>query len=646
MNVPHTGLRTGPYHLQVPRDPKTNILWRRDLLAWAKGNPKRQAALTEACAQDILFWINAFIWQNDPRKKEEESRAERVGPFCTWPIQERALLKEAHVPWDDTDDRPEDIGIMWAIDHGEDLLVEKSRDMGASWLLLLALFWCWRFRRWQKFLVISRNEDAVDDPKDPDSLLWKADFFMKYLPDWLQPEGYNPHSHRQSMVFENPEYECYVNGQASTGKAGVGGRATAMLIDEFSQIREDFEVLHRTSDTTDCRLFNGTHKGTNSAFHQVAARVDMHKLVLHWTDHPEKRKGLYSYDKAANQVRIHDTTFLYPADFQFVKSEAPAGGPRPGLRSPWYDRACLRKGDPRAVAMDLDIDPGGSVSQFFNPLTLRELKERYAREPLWQGDLHYDRDAGRPLGLVAVPGGPLRLWLNPIDGQHLPIGSYGAGADLSAGQGATNSTLSVINAQTGEKVAAYDTPHIPPKEIAPLFMAVCYLFCDEFTEPALFAWEHHGPGQLFGKTVLELGYRRVYFREGDIRLAGAIKSKIPGWYPAPQQKRLLLDEFRHGLSRSEYVERDELVYKEALEYRYDTQGNVGHPMDYTAEDPTGAGVNHGDRVMGAALAWKMVKQLNIRRPKHEAQERPLSPADLAWRHQMADNAPQEDEWTG
>lgn len=604
-------LSPGKWHKLVPKERTANLKFRLKLLRLCRKSAKYRAAIREACRQDILFWINAFVWQFNPRKKGQLA----VGPFITWDFQDKAVEE-----------------MLWCIENDEDLFIDKSREMGASWLCLIVFEWLWHFHPWQKFLIISRNEDAVDDRADPDSLFWKIDFIHENLPDWMMPRGWDKKAHRIKLSYTNPENRSTITGQASTGKAGVGGRATAMFIDEFSQIREDYEVLHRTSDTTGCRIFNGTHKGQGTAFHELSQRVDIRKLRMHWTQHPDKRPGLYRYNKEANQIEVLDKAYDFPPDFEFVRTEAPAGGPCPGLRSPWYDKECLRKGDPRAVAMDLDIDPGGSTSQFFNPLTIRSLIASYARPPVWEGDISYDPDSGKPEGLIEIPGGPLKLWLQLNDGK-IPRDKYGCGADLSTGVGATNSCLSWTSGTTGEKVAAYATPHIPPERLAVIACAICYLFRDEADRPCLFGWEHHGPGLNFGKKVVELGYPNIFYREAHASLAGGKISTIPGWYPSNEMKLILLNDYRAALDARQYVNREESALKECLEYHYDPQGNVVHPEDVKSNDPTGARINHGDRVIADALSWKMAKSLGrIGRKGNETSN--VVVGSLAWRRML------------
>src|SRR5207247_1504773 len=98
-----------------------------------------------------------------------------------------------------------------------------------SWMCLIVMEWLWHFHPWKKFLAISRNAEAVD-ADDPDSLFWKIDFMHRYQPKWLMPKGYEAKKHRRLMYYGNPENGSTITGQASTGKAGVGGRATWMFV--------------------------------------------------------------------------------------------------------------------------------------------------------------------------------------------------------------------------------------------------------------------------------------------------------------------------------------------------------------------------------------------------------------------------------
>ena len=624
----------GQWHQQVPKQYLPNLKFRRSALSNCKSASQRKA-IWQACQEDILFWVNTFVWQFNPRKKEGgKTERLKVGPFITWSFQDDAILE-----------------MLWCIENDEDLLIEKSREMGASWLILIVFTWLILFHRWQKLLMISRNEKAVED-ENPDSLFWKIDFIVKNTPGWLLPDG---GMRRRKLFYGNDTLHSTMTGEATTGAAGVGGRATAMGIDEYSQIKEDYEVLHRTSDTTGCRIFNGTHLGLDTAFYELSQRVDMRKLKMHWTSHPDKNHGLYRFDPQTQRVQVlryNDQTrevepspdgYDYGHDYRFVLDGSPTGGPWPGVRSPWYDKECKRKGSTRAIAMDLDIDPKGSVDQFFDVLMVRQLQEVYCLPPYWEGDVAWDKEAGRVKSLSARQGGWLKLWLNLKDDKP-PPSDYVIGCDLSSGSGSTPSCLSIVNCANGEKVGEYTTPFIGPIEMAGLVCALAWFFKNNDQEGAQVIWEMQGPGGTFGQTLTKThGYRNVFFRRNEHVLDGKISDQ-PGWSVTQESKLHLLEEYREGLHTRQFLNRSKLAMEECLSFKYDGKGFVVHSMQFgkrAEEDPSGSGVNHGDRVIADSLAWKLAKGKQQAR-KAEAKEE-IPEGSLAWRRKLRQDTQREEQ---
>lgn len=610
-------LSPGSYWQKVPKSRNDNLDFRRYLIRACKQRSNQRAAL-EICRRDVLFWINSFVWQYNPNTIGASS--EEVGPFLTWGFQDEAVRL-----------------ILDCIERRKDLLIEKSREMGASWLCLLIMDWMFLFHPWKKFLMISRSEEAVDKPGDSDSLFWKLDFVHEHLPDWMT-KGVK----RRRRGYRSANGSG-ITGQASTGKAGVGGRCTAMFIDEFPQIVEDYEVLHRTSDTTSCRIFNGTHRGPGTAFNELAQRVDIRKLVMHWTQHPDKARGRYRWDDEKKRCVSLDPTYDYPRDFQFVQEFRPTGGPFPGIRSPWYDEQCVRKGSSRAVAMDLDIDVTGSTSLFFDPVLVRRLIGEFCCDPYWQGDVSYDRDTGKPIALIPSPAGPLKLWCH-LDTNGRPFsGLYAFGGDVSAGTGATPSCLSAADCVTGQKVLEYANAFIQPKDFGVLAVALCRLFGGKDGEPARLCWEKHGPGISFGGAVLETGFRNVYMHSMELPHSLELKiSERPGWTPTPDTTRVLLEDYRSSLATRAFVNRSEAALKECLMFKYTPKGTVEHAEIESKNDPTGARLNHGDRVIADALCDKMVKDAGPPPARRKA-ERPLDPSSLAFRRALAQNRHREED---
>lgn len=597
-------LSPGTFHKYIPRDLAGNYKFRRDLLLRCKGDKVFQSGIREMCRLDILFYINAFVWQFNPKKQVKD----RVGPFITWRAQERLLL-----------DRPETTGkkgILWCHENGKSAVLEKSRELGASWLFLIDQSWHCIFHNRTQILNISKSADAVDC-KSPDSLFWKLRFLHEHLPDWLKGSIIE-----EKMYIEYERTKSVNTGEASTGRAGVGGRGSTVFIDEFPMIKEDVEVRERTAGTADVRFFNGTHQGVDTEFYRLTQTPEIVQMQLHWTRHPEKNQKLYCYDKnkesgpGIQALRYDEDTDTivpcpmheYPEGFQFNMSGAPTGGPHPGVRSPWYDNMVVQVGGTTAAAKELDISPSGSVQQFFDPMLIQQLKAKCS-DPFWEGDITFEKETGTLIAFVEREGGPLKLWCHLRNGMP-PRSTYGAGSDVSGGTGATPSCLAFTDGRTGEMVAEYANAHIDPKEFGALAVALCRAFCDEEDVGAKLAWENHGPGVTFGKTVWQtLGYRQIFFKTKELTVGQEI-SDAPGWNPSGQAWPTMLADFRHALQTRRMWVRSVRALEETLQIKYDVTGKLVNAKSVNRVDPSSARENHADRVVAMGLSWKMIMHYN------------------------------------
>lgn len=609
-----------------PRDVRDNLLYRGKLFRACREDPEYRRAVLEMCQVDPFFYINSFVWQFNPNAVSSEfsggSMSMKVGPFITWTYQEEAFLE-----------------LLDCVRTRRDAVVEKSREMGASWLCILLMEWLWHFEPMSFFLLISRNAAAVDDSSQ-NSLMKKFDFVHKNLPEWLVPNR-----DRTKFFLGNLDNGSEISGEASTGKAGVGGRATTVFVDEFGQIREDREILNRTASTSSCRIFNGTHKGVGTALFDLcnpsgSTKTFIKKVQMHWSKHPDKNKGMYYWDQKTQAIVTLDPDYEYPADFQFVMDGSPTGGPYPGLRSPWYDWMCTKLDSAREVAMDLDIDAKGSVEQVFDALMVRSLKSK-CRPPKWEGDILLD-DSGS-VTFSPREGGNLRLWLNLDYKGKPPCGIYVFGCDVSSGSGATNSCVSGVNAETGEKIFEYANANLEPTPFANLMVPVCETFQSHDGDPALMGWEVPGPGQMFGKRVIESGFRKVYYRRNDYALAQTI-SQTPGWNNTNESMLALVIEYRDALRMAKFVNRSEVALEECLSFRYKPDGFIEHSGVANSKEYSGARVNHGDRVVADAIAWKLVKQLNTLSDINETPDKGgPDQRTLAFRRQLAEAKDRESQ---
>lgn len=593
------------YYLKVPTAPAENLRWRRKLLRLCIEKPEYRRAVWEMCRQDFFFFLYVFGWQVNPKVVGSE-----VGPFISWGFQVdliRRTLDRIFGEWPD------------------DLLWEKSREMGATWLALFLCVWLCLFHRNKRVLCISHSEGAVRKAGDDATLFAKVEFILDHLPEWLKV-GVK----RRKMGFHF-DGRSSMTGVAPTQRSGVGDRVSLVLLDEFSKQREAVAIWGQTADTGP-RLVIGTHYGVGTYYHELTKRPDLPKVVLHWSQHPEKRKGLYQVDRnRAVKVLVPDGM---PADYPFIRDGSPAGGPFPGLRSPWYDRECLRRHSSRDVAMHLDIDPQGSSSQVFDALEVNALIDARAVPPYWQGIWDDDR-------LVERSGGPVKLWclLDPYG--KPPSGRYFGGADVSTGQGATPSCLSFMN-EIGEKVLEFADARIGVDDFAVLSDHLGRLFGGADGFSAKLGWETNGPGGRYGTKLRELGYTHVYYHTNTMRLSRPISDK-PGWPPGAETKRLLLENYRAALFGGRVVNRSQLALQELLSFEYTSRGTVEHSGQVLANDPAASGENHGDRVIADAIMW-LVGSNGISTPDSPETSAVTHPGSLAGRRKMYEDSRREEAW--
>lgn len=575
MNAPTVRDRCPFYHT-VPKGLADNAAWRRKQRDRAASDVSYQKLLLSMCSKDILFWINGFVFTEDPRTPIDGTpRPSSEIPFVTWEFQDETIL-----------------AICEAIEQGFDLHIVKARDMGASWMPLMVMSWYAIFHRGKRFKCLSRKEELVDSTEDEDALFPKIDFVLEHLPFWMRPKV-----SRTSLHFFFPDSRGAIDGESTNADAARGGRRSAMLLDEFASVDNQKEILSATKDVTRCRIFVSTPKGASNPFAKRCLS-GKHKVIrLGWFLHPHKRPGLYSSERGV--LHVIDKTYKFPVDFKFILDGK--------LRSPWYDRDEAERDNGQETAQEVDMDFLGSAPQFFSSQMLDRVKIRCACRPRsylplksfffppqseeWEA--FWDR----------VRGASLHLWC-PLDYQKKAPRNrrYRIGVDVAAGSGASNSCVHIADATTGEQVGEFTSPYVLDVELAHIVKAICGIFQGDEEQGPLVIWEDRGPGKSFGTKLWELKHRHVYFRQNEDSLSNK-QTDTPGWNPTPANKRQLLGRLRDALKDGVYAIRSEALVDEARYYVHLPNDTVAHTEEIDGGDPTGARSNHGDRVIAAGLAW-------------------------------------------
>ena len=582
-----------PFNHRVPKGIRENLEFRAEVHRRVVADSKYAEAIKEACAKDPLFFINTFGWTFDPRQEPFPKL-----PFILYEFQESAVKD-----------------IIEAInDH--DMLIEKSRDMGASWICVVAIAWCWLFKPLQSFLLVSRNEDYVDKAGNPKALFWKIDFLLDNLPKWLLPDGYSKDQHRSKLHIENPENGSVIDGESTTGNVARGDRRTAIMLDEFAAVREGQSVLASTRDATKCRIFNSTpdpETGTNNSFYDMR-QTSIKKVRLHWSEHPLKSIGLYTTDENGN-LKVLDPDG-YPENYLPILDGK--------LRSPWYDLECSRASNKREIATELDIDYQGSGSQYFDPLKVQEMIRRDARPPILVGDLDYIDSTAAPTVFREDQKGRLRLWITLDRDGKPPAGlKVVIGNDVSAGTGASNSCAEGWNKLTNSKLFEYVNPYIRPEQFARQVVALGKWFGN-----AELIWESGGPGRQFGDRIQELRYSNFYLRVDEESLSKKT-TNIPGVAQTKQSKIAIVGGYRSAIENGICINYSKEALEECLEYVYGQDGGPIHSKSKNKTDISGANANHGDRCMADALAYKRISDVEV---KAKPKEKGIPVGCLAWRN--------------
>lgn len=572
-----------------------------------------------------------MFWTFQP--KREQSLYKHI-PFITWPIQDVAI------------DR-----IIYGIRFGGDLLIDKSREMGATWIILGAFVAEWLLMPDTTLLAISRKEEYVwqghkgGKGGNKDTLFWKIFYLWQNLPHWIKP--------RQDEVFiserhfENLRNDSTIDGESTNADVGAGGRRQAVMCDEFARVKyADADSIQETlSDTTPCRIFNSTPTSRGHPFGQIRFAGKVPVVTLAWYDHPWKIQGWYESPKY-NVVVIKDMHYYmqqwphvfegiaenqefnysdlektmlmkYPEDETLANLNFVAdGGDRAneemfsptGKRSPWYDRECRRR-TLRDKAVNIDINYAGAGDVVFNSTVLARQIDKFAKEPAYRGEISFDLEENTISNVKFTPNfgkRRLKLWCDLYGSRPDQTHNYIMGEDISMGTGQSNSVISVFDVDVGCKVASWACSNTGIIEFAEMTYAVGAWFGGVTLLP-FNIWEANGPGGIFGRRLTELGYDLV-FRTREEKTPSRKRKKSLGWYSTGDNKlnmivgydAALAAAFHPELKHKAFYNPHEESLREAEDYVFYPSGKAIGPSRSEA-DEGGAKAAHGDHVIADAL---------------------------------------------
>ncbi|KKN77425.1 hypothetical protein LCGC14_0359840 [marine sediment metagenome] len=560
--------------LIIPKFEVENIEWRGNLLKQAENDLILRRDLLTASKQSLEFWTNTFVWTYhqfdvNPETGERIEARQPHNPFITWEIQDELLSI-----------------FLNCLKVGEDILIDKCRDMGASWICVLFLHWLWLFRPDSQLLEMSRTQDYVDQTGNMKALFQKHDYINSWLPEWMLPPSVSfGEKYRTKMHMKNIINGSVIDGESTTEHAASGDRRLIGLLDEFAKVEHGQLMRSATRDACYVRIINSTPAGPGTEYSKWKKSAQIKIFVLPFHEHPEKGKDRY--------VRKTET-----GNYE--------------IRSPWFDHEETVR-SPQEMAREILRQDLESGSVFFTIPNIEKHIALFAKDARTRYHIHFKsgipNDAvfgiirRRDIKKVSIKrgkNGPLRVWCKLIADRPDQSKTYIFGIDLGKGQGASNSVISIKCKETGEKIAEWRDANTPPYDMARIAVALA-LWCGGRAPRRLpfLKWENNGPGWDFGKIVVRI-FKYAYFYK-KIKPGQVVDKKTMsyGFHTNTQSKFELLSLYDRVLAHGGYINHSKQGLEEAKYYVHFKDGGIGPAI--LVEESASAKKTHGDIVIADAL---------------------------------------------
>jgi phage terminase large subunit len=224
----------------------------------------------ERCREDPIHWFDTYVKAYDPRLVGTEA-----GPFSRltlWPKQREM--------------------VRWIFDRmarREQGLVEKSRDVGATYITAGAALHQWLFTPGFAAAFGSRILADVDDKDNANTIFGKLRLMMRGLPPEMMPEGFDWRTHSTEGKLVNPATGAIIVGQGGENM-GRGGRSTLYIVDEAAFIDAAEAVERSVLSNAGCVLWVSTVNGMANLFARKrhGGLGPQQIFRLHWRDDPRK----------------------------------------------------------------------------------------------------------------------------------------------------------------------------------------------------------------------------------------------------------------------------------------------------------------------------------------------------------------------
>jgi hypothetical protein len=183
---------------------------------------------------------------------------------------------------------------------------------------------------------------------------------------------------------------------------------------------------------------------------------------------------------------------------------------------------------------------------------------------------------------IKVPGAPLKIWEQPVEGVR-----YVIGADVSD-VGEDNSVATIMRTDTATTVARW-CGDIEPSEFGEELHQL-----GEWYNTALIGVESNNHGLTVIQRLRDMRYKNLYRREKGIDERFESATSKLGWRTDRKTKPLMIDKLSEAITKDEFKDFDKEFISECIDYIVDKKGKTN------AQEG-----KHDDRVIATAIALQL-----------------------------------------
>lgn len=279
-----------------PIDYSRVLAWRARKLQLFKEQPAKLEAAKSYYKDRPIEFINHWCDTHDPRnagRRDEQGRPLPVVLPLILFLRQDELVQF----------------VMQCLAEEAGGLIEKSRDMGATWICCSISNWMWLFWEGSAIGWGSATALKLDQLGDPSTIFEKLRLQINGFPACFKPKGLVRDKHLLRQRLINPSNGSVISGEIGDN-IGRGGRTRVYFVDEAAWLEHPEAVESALSDNTRVRIDMSSVSGLGTVFYrsrkggkdwvkgEKLARDRVNVFVMDWSQHPGKSRDWYEQREA------------------------------------------------------------------------------------------------------------------------------------------------------------------------------------------------------------------------------------------------------------------------------------------------------------------------------------------------------------